>query len=223
MKKCNLSRLNQYKINTEHTTSSKASYPVHSRYSKRRHMLVLTLIARTTLLSPSATPSRPPSPPVLPSSQHSHPFLRIAFRFTRYCVASCPVSVCNTDISAAMSFFSVAVLHEYNILEKKKWCCPANSNVRRPMAEKHGWRKLVLWNIESEYSLATNGTGNCEQRLAIFPLFLSLSLDLSFKKKNRRKPNFYWSSRVFHVLTIPMEVYFGVLPFIVDFRTWSFP
>lgn len=217
MKKCNLSRLNQYKINTEHTTSSKASYPVHSRYSKRRHMLVLTLIARTTLLSPSATPSRPPSPPVLPSSQQSHPFLRIAFRFTRYCVASCPVSVCNTDISAAMSFFSVAVLHEYNILEKKKWCCPANSNVRRPMAEKHGWRKLVLWNIESEYSLATNGTGNCEQRLAIFPL------DLFFKKKNRRKPNFYWSSRVFHVLTIPMEVYFGVLPFIVDFRTWSFP
>lgn len=74
MKKCNLSKLNQYKINTEHTTSSKASHPAHSRYSKRRHMLVLTLIARTTLLSPSATPSRPPTPPVLPSSNTPIPF-----------------------------------------------------------------------------------------------------------------------------------------------------
>lgn len=65
-------------------------------------MLVLTLIARTTLLSPSAGhPLRPDG---------------IAFRFMRHRAASCPVSASNADIPAAMS--PVTVLREYNIQKR---------------------------------------------------------------------------------------------------------
>lgn len=73
-----------------HARPENEYHPVHRRYySWKRHMLVLTLIARTTLLSPSAAHRQSPRPShlLLP-----RPLARNAFRFTRRRAASCPVS-----------------------------------------------------------------------------------------------------------------------------------
>lgn len=105
---------------------SKFESPCTSRW--RQHMLVLTLIARTTLLSPSAAHRQPPRPPYL----LLHP--RVSLSVSRGAVpllALFPPS--NTDIPAAMPPLPHRILREYNIQEwrKRKFV----QRTERPIAE----------------------------------------------------------------------------------------
>lgn len=124
----------------------KTSHPVHCRY-----LLEATAHARShpyctnhftfsfcypfRCLPPNLPPA--PSPPVSRSLTLSSPF-RVSLSVSRGAVPLLVLFPWVIPIFLRRCPFSpTAVLREYNIQEERKWNCPANSVVRRPMAEEH--------------------------------------------------------------------------------------
>lgn len=104
---------------------SKFESPCRSRW--RRHMLVLTLIARTTLLSPSAAHRQPPRPISFSTPAYRFPFHAAPCRFLPCFHRVIPIFLRRCPP------LPHRVLREYNIQEgrKRKFV----QRTERPMAE----------------------------------------------------------------------------------------